>query len=117
VNRKIIEAQLNQLGCSYLMVVDGTEALAALQREALPDAILMDCHMPNLDGWETTRRIRAWTTSPHAALQKAATIPVIALTAAAEESTRCYDAGMTGFLTKPLKLDELQRAFQVHARG
>jgi CheY-like chemotaxis protein len=99
------------------MVIDGVEALAALQREALPDAILMDCHMPNLDGWETTRRIRAWTNSPHATLKKAATIPVIALTAAVGESVRCHDAGMTGFLTKPLKLPELHHAFRLHAQG
>jgi len=117
VNRKIIKAQLDQLGCSYIMVIDGVEALAALQREALPDAILMDCHMPNLDGWETTRRIRAWTNSPHATLKKAATIPVIALTAAVGESVRCHDAGMTGFLTKPLKLPELHHAFRLHAQG
>jgi signal transduction histidine kinase/ActR/RegA family two-component response regulator len=116
VNRRIIKAQLDQLGCSYIMVIDGEKALAALQREALPDAILMDCHMPNLDGWETTRQIRAWTKSPDATLQKAAMIPVIALTAAVGERGRCHDAGMTGFLTKPLKLPELHHAFRLHAQ-
>jgi CheY-like chemotaxis protein len=42
---------------------------------------------------------------------------VIALTAAVGESVRCHDAGMTGFLTKPLKLPELHHAFRLHAQG
>jgi two-component system, sensor histidine kinase len=110
VNRKIIATQLTQLGCPFSMAVDGAAALLALEQEPLPSAILMDCHMPNLDGWETTRRIRSWATSPVPLQQKAAAIPVIALTAAAypEERARCHEAGMNNFLAKPVKLAELQ---------
>jgi CheY-like chemotaxis protein len=59
VNQKIISSQLTRLGCTFQLAGDGEAALATLDREPLPDVILMDCHMPKLDGWETTRRIRA----------------------------------------------------------
>jgi signal transduction histidine kinase/AmiR/NasT family two-component response regulator len=111
VNRKILGTQLSQLGCPFTMAVDGEAALAALQQEPLPDAILMDCHMPNLDGWAATHRIREWVTSENPVLRRAAAIPVIALTASAypEERTRCHQAGMNDFIAKPLKLAELQK--------
>jgi len=109
VNRSILAAQLKQLGCRYSMAHDGEEALAALASASLPDVILMDCHMPKLDGWETTRRLRSWSGDPQALRQRAATIPVVALTAAAlpEERQRCIDAGMNEFLSKPVRLAEL----------
>ncbi|MFA5263542.1 MAG: ATP-binding protein [Opitutaceae bacterium] len=118
VNRKIIGSQLAQLGCPFTMAVDGEAALAALQEEPLPDVIIMDCHMPKLDGWETTRRIRNWATSPHAFQKRSATIPVIALTAAAypEEKARCHDAGMNAFVAKPVKLAELHEALLPYSR-
>jgi signal transduction histidine kinase/CheY-like chemotaxis protein len=112
VNRKILAHQLSQLGCHFTMVADGEQALAALQQEPLPDAILMDCHMPKLDGWEATRRIRQGATSGSALERQAASIPVIALTASTypEERARCYEAGMNDFIAKPLKLAALEHA-------
>ena len=108
VNRSILSAQLKQLGCRLTVARDGEEALAALAGAA-PDVILMDCHMPKLDGWETTRRIRAWADDAEPALRHAATLPIIALTAAAlpEERRRCLEAGMDRFLSKPVRLAEL----------
>jgi CheY-like chemotaxis protein len=119
VNRKILANQLTQLGCPFAMAADGEEALAALRHEPLPDAILMDCHMPKLDGWETTRRIREWVTSDDPLEQRAALIPVIALTASAypEERARCTEAGMNDFIAKPLKLAELEQALLPHSRA
>jgi two-component system, sensor histidine kinase len=119
VNRKILANQLTQLGCPFAMAADGEEALMALRHEPLPDAILMDCHMPNLDGWETTRRIRDWVTSSNTLEQRAALIPVIALTASAypEERARCLEAGMNDFIAKPLKLAELEQALLPHSRA
>jgi signal transduction histidine kinase len=112
VNQKILGAQLAQLGCRSRVVVDGTATLAALEAGPLPGVILMDCHMPNLDGWETTRRIRSWANDPSEVRRSAAALPVIALTAAAlpEERERCTQAGMNDFLSKPVKLAELHRA-------
>jgi signal transduction histidine kinase/AmiR/NasT family two-component response regulator len=116
MNRRIIGAQLDELGCQHAMAVDGEQALVALQRDALPDVILMDCHMPNLDGWEATRRVRAWANAPEATeLQRTISRrPIIALTAAAlpEERKRCLDAGMNDFVSKPVKLGELHQALK-----
>ena len=120
INRKILGAQLDELGCSYGMVVDGIEALAALSQAPAPDVVLMDCHMPNLDGWEATRRVRAWADDAEAsgAQRQASVCPIIALTAAAlpEERKRCRDAGMNEFLAKPVKLADLQRVLQAYVK-
>jgi two-component system, sensor histidine kinase len=116
MNRKILGAQLKELGCGHAVVEDGVEAIAALSQSPAPDVVLMDCHMPNLDGWETTRRVRGWATAAEATeVQRgAAAIPIIALTAAAlpEERQRCADAGMGDFLAKPVKLAELNAALR-----
>ena len=112
VNRTILTAQLHELGCTSTAAVDGIEALDALQTNALPDVILMDCHMPNMDGWEATRRIRCLaqdaTATTHTRL--ASQLPIVALTAATlpEERERCRAAGMNFFLSKPVKLPELR---------
>ncbi len=119
VNQKIIAHQLTQLGCQFEIAADGEAALAALQHEPLPEVILMDCHMPNLDGWEATRRIRGWAGDPLPIRRQAAALPIIALTAAAlpEERAHCLAAGMNDFLAKPMKLGELQRALQASTRA
>ncbi len=111
VNQQILGAQLRELGCTSALAADGVEALDALRNAPLPDIILMDCHMPNMDGWEATRRIRTWASDPEASLQSrtAALLPIVALTAATlpAEQTRCVDAGMDFFIAKPVKLAEL----------
>jgi two-component system, sensor histidine kinase and response regulator len=86
------------------VVADGQEALDALARQSY-DAILMDCQMPVMDGYEATRRIRA-TTGP------ASRVPVIAMTASAmlEDRQRCTAAGMDDFITKPVHPEDLGMA-------
>lgn len=112
VNRKILGTQLGQLGCLCTMAADGEEALLALSAGPLPDLILMDCHMPRVDGWQATMRIRGWGADANATgiQRKASSLPVIALTAAAlpEERLRCLEAGMTDFLSKPAKLADIE---------
>jgi CheY-like chemotaxis protein len=93
---------LIRLGCEVILARHGREALEALRTEEV-DLVLMDCQMPELDGYQTTREIRAWGGS-------FATLPVIALTASAmaEDRQNCIDAGMDDFLSKPLMISKLE---------
>ena len=110
--------QLAQLGCRVTMAGDGVEALAALGKPPAPDVILMDCHMPNLDGWETTRRIRGLAREADEFRRQLSLTPVIALTAAAlpEERARCQASGMNEFISKPVKVGELHAVLRRYAR-
>ncbi|MCF7689696.1 MAG: response regulator [Cephaloticoccus sp.] len=116
INQRIITVQLDKLGCHYSLAQDGLGVLALLDTEPLPDVILMDCHMPNLDGWETTRQIRLWADDEVAVHQAAAKVPIVALTAAAlpQEREKCLASGMNDFIAKPVKLDELRRVLQLY---
>lgn len=115
-NRKIIGLQLEKLGCRFTVASDGLELLASLASGPLPDLILMDCEMPNLDGLEATRRLRSWGqidgVTEHQ--RAAARLPVIALSAATspEEQALCLDAGMNEFIAKPMRLTNLQPVLQ-----
>lgn len=122
INRRILAVQLEKLSCSATMAQDGAELLQLLQQdEPLPDVILMDCEMPNLDGWEASRSLRKWASDPDATplQQRAAALPIIALTAATmpEDRARCFEAGMTDYLAKPIKLASLQHALQTATRA
>ncbi len=115
--REAMEKLLQRGGCEVVMVTDGGSALAVLeatatqenathtaQAEAEFDLVLMDCQMPGLDGWETTRRWRqreqALALSP---------LGIIAVTAddRAEVRERCREAGMDGMLIKPFSEAQL----------
>ncbi len=102
VNQMIFQKMLIRLGCEVILARHGREALEALRTEEV-DLVLMDCQMPELDGYQTTREIRAWGGS-------FATLPVIALTASAmaEDRQNCIDAGMDDFLSKPLMISKLE---------
>lgn len=118
INQRIVSAQLAQLGCECTLASDGRELVAMLETQPLPDVILMDCHMPNLDGWEATRLIRSWQHESPGPRQHAAHLPIIALTAAAlpQERAKCLEAGMDDFIAKPMKFDELRRSLQPYAQ-
>jgi PAS domain S-box-containing protein len=102
VNQRVVQGLLAKLGCEAIVVPDGAKAIEASQGGRF-DVILMDCQMPEVDGFEATRRIR---TGPQGKT------PIIALTAGALEGDRqrCLDAGMDDYLSKPLRLEELARA-------
>ena len=105
VNRMVIESLLNKIGVSLTLAHDGQQALDALTLGERPDLILMDLHMPVMDGYLATEQIRQWESS-----QQLPRLPIIALTADAFEEDRqhCLAVGMDDFLTKPIALDALQ---------
>ncbi|HZF08710.1 MAG TPA: response regulator [Thermoanaerobaculia bacterium] len=97
VSRLIAQEELRGLGFSTAEVANGTAALTALERQSC-DAVLMDCQMPGLDGYETTRRLR------QRELGTGRRTVVIGFTASSgpEVEAHCREAGMDGLLTKPL---------------
>ena len=97
VNQKIVLKLLGKLGHSADAVANGLEAVQANQRMAY-DLILMDCQMPDMDGYQATAEIRKLES-------REGHIPIIALTANAMAGDRekCLDAGMDDFLTKPIQ--------------
>jgi signal transduction histidine kinase/ActR/RegA family two-component response regulator len=107
INQEVMIAILNSLEIKVDVANDGLEALAMLTHTQTPtfDLILMDCQMPNLDGYEATRRLRAG-----AAGELFSKIPIIALTANTMNSERekCLEAGMNEYLTKPVNTDALK---------
>ncbi|KQY80481.1 ATP-binding protein [Brevundimonas sp. Root1423] len=96
INRRAIQLILQPLGCDIATAADGMQALKICEHTAF-DLIFMDVRMPELDGRETTRRIRAGD-GPNAA------VPIIAVTAdtSADDIAACTDAGMTYFVPKPI---------------
>jgi CheY-like chemotaxis protein len=104
VNQKVAVGLLQRLGVEVTVVGNGNEALESLRRECV-DLVLMDCQMPELDGYEATRALRAGAAGDAMAL-----VPVIALTASAVsgDRERCLEAGMTDYLTKPVRPRLLQ---------
>lgn len=101
MNRMVATAMLERLGFHVDVAVDGVEAVEAA-RLTRYRAILMDCQMPKLDGYDATRQIRSLQTD-------ARRTPIVAVTASAMKSDppRCLAAGMDDYLTKPLSLEAL----------
>jgi PAS domain S-box-containing protein len=106
VNQRLASKLLQRLGGTVQIAANGLEALEALAREDF-DLVLMDCQMPELDGYEATRRLR----DPKRSVRNQH-IPVIALTAhaLAPDRDRCLAAGMTDYLTKPVDHERLRAA-------
>ncbi|AWY40736.1 response regulator [Pseudomonas putida] len=105
VNQTVIEAMLRSLGFTVSVAADGAQAV--LSAESLMfEAILMDCRLPIVDGYEATRQIRRLPGCNH--------LPIIALTANALQGDReaCLSAGMNDYLAKPFKRTDLQQILQ-----
>jgi signal transduction histidine kinase/CheY-like chemotaxis protein len=101
-NRKLADAMLRQAGFSVALADSGAAAVAALAAGAVPDVVLMDLYMPEMDGLTATRRIRTLAGA-------AGRVPVIALTAdVSSDRMKVYQAaGMNGCITKPLDVGDL----------
>jgi len=104
VNQKVLTAVLSRIGYAVHVAANGEQALQRLARESY-DAVLMDCQMPVMDGYQATAELRRREgTGPRT--------PVIALTASAmaEDRDRCLAAGMDDYLTKPVNMQNLAAA-------
>jgi signal transduction histidine kinase len=105
VNQTVIEAMLRSLGFTVSVATDGAQAVRSAE-SLIFEAILMDCRLPIVDGYEATRQIRQ--------LPGCADVPIIALTANALQGDReaCLSAGMNDYLAKPFKRTDLQQILQ-----
>ena len=103
INQQVTQAYLEQLGYTSHIVQNGLEALEALDGESF-DAVLMDCHMPDMDGYQATAEVRRREGN-------LVHTPIIAMTAGALEKDRgrCIAAGMDDYLAKPIEDGELER--------
>ena len=107
INLMVAEGLCRKLGHDVEVAESGMEAIATLISADTPfDLILMDCEMPDMDGFETTRRIRELQETG-----RITAVPVIALTAHAvpEKIRACHEAGMLGHIAKPVTREKLQR--------
>lgn len=105
VNQTVIVAMLRSLGFQASVAGDGAQAVEQVTRQPFA-AVLMDCRLPKVDGYEATRQIRRMPQGGH--------LPIIALTANALQGDRerCLEAGMNDYLSKPFKRNDLQRILQ-----
>jgi PAS domain S-box-containing protein len=109
VNQLVALGQLNRLGHEVVLAASGTEALDAI-RDGVFDIVLMDCQMPDMDGYEATRRVRQMSGA-------GARIPIIAITAHAlpGEREKCLASGMNDYLPKPVSLEQLGAVIRLWA--
>jgi CheY-like chemotaxis protein len=110
VNRLLIDKLLQGLGVQATLVPDGGAAVAAV-RDGAYDLVLMDVHMPGMDGLEATHAIRLLS-------DDAAAVPIVALTASAlvQDRQRCLEAGMDDHLSKPIDKEALAKALAYWGR-
>ena len=105
VNQRLICLQLRKVGVAADIAGNGFEVLEAIERGHY-DVVFMDCQMPELDGYETTRRIRSGG--------RHTSIRIVAMTANAMQGDRelCLAAGMDDYVSKPIRVEELLAALE-----
>ena len=111
VNQSVARMQLARLGYSVDIVADGRAAVEAAQARPY-NVVLMDGQMPEMDGYEATRHLRAWEQTRRAAGGKFVPLYIIAMTAAAMTGDRetCLAAGMDDYISKPVQASEMAAA-------
>lgn len=109
VNREVVKEALKRLNLEATLAANGREAVEAVKQGAF-DMILMDCSMPEMDGYEATNAIRAFERR-----HNRKSIPIIALTAhVANTESAWREAGMNDYLTKPFTIEALARVIDEH---
>jgi ammonium transporter, Amt family len=113
VNQFVIKELLERQGIEVEVVGSGEHAVDMIERRSF-DLVLMDCQMPNMDGFEATRAIRR-----HEAKQQRKATPIVALTASAVrgDRERCLDAGMNDYITKPIDQHRLKEILDRYLRA
>lgn len=110
VNQEVALAMLELLGCNVDLATNGVEATTAVANGSY-DLVLMDCHMPDVDGFDATRQIRTYEAEHR---NDAEPVPIVALTADVREGVEeaCNEAGMNGYLSKPYTEAKLNQVLQ-----
>lgn len=113
VNRTLTRRLLEKLGCDVMTANDG-EAAASLWQWHPFDLVFMDCVMPRVDGFEATRRLRAWESA-----NNRVRVPVVALTASAmeEDEEKCRRVGMDSFVAKPVNIEMLRAVLEQYCKA
>lgn len=112
VNRQVLGLQLDSLGYPWDMAADGQQALALFERGGRFGAVLLDCYLPEIDGYQIAQRLRQREKA-----EGLPRLPIIAISAATDERhrTRARAAGMDAILAKPLRIEDLAKALAEHA--
>ncbi|QYM77927.1 response regulator [Horticoccus luteus] len=113
VNQTVIRKQLEKFGYDPVLVENGRQAVEAVKAEVF-DVVLMDCQMPEMDGIEATRHIRAWEVAQSQSGSERRPVHIVALTAHAIKGDReqCLAAGMNDYLSKPVRAEDIAAAIQ-----
>ena len=114
INQEVVVRLLRKLGYEAEVVNNGREALNAV-RKTVYDVVLMDLEMPEMDGLTATQAInQEWSieTNSYTSFQHRPWIIALTAYATEEDRKRCREAGMNGYLTKPIRIAELERALQ-----
>jgi CheY-like chemotaxis protein len=113
VNQLVARKQLEKFGYEPDIVADGAKAVEAVRSHRY-DVIFMDCQMPEMDGFEATRRIREWEQRRRAQGETVTPLHIVAMTANSMAGDReaCLDAGMSDYVSKPLHANDLAAALE-----
>lgn len=106
-NQYVVTGMLDHIGATVTVTSNGFDAIDALRSHEI-DLVLMDCNMPEIDGYETTRRIRSTETGD-------SHVPIVAMTANTQESDilRCRESGMDDYISKPLRISILREKLRL----
>jgi two-component system, sensor histidine kinase and response regulator len=112
-NQKVALLQLKKIGFTADTAVNGCEALKMCQSNEY-DIILMDCQMPEMDGYETTRVLRRWASSTPPLIERVPKIIALTANALRGDKDKCLAAGMDDYIAKPVTLDGLREVILRH---